>query len=154
MNQVVDELQQNLAVAIRSSNEDQILKAINKIKRSNTCRAHAVYRTISSKGAKTPGFNDPKRLSTQKQYNALLSSLWKIIKHPDKYKASPLSRIYLPKPKGGMRPISIPTYLDRTVQTFYNIILDVFQEELVALCPLGALSGSKKRPKGKEPLIL
>ena len=129
MNQIVDDLQQNLAVAIRSSEEDLILKAVNKIIRSNICRAHAVYRTISSKGARTPGFNDPTRLNTQKQYNALLSSLWKIIKHPDRYKASPLSRIYLPKSKGGMRPISIPTYLDRTVQTFYNTILDVFQEE-------------------------
>jgi retron-type reverse transcriptase len=51
------------------------------------------------------------------------------VKHPHKYKATPLSRIYLPKPKGGLRPLSIPTYVDRAIQTLYKFVLEPFHEE-------------------------
>jgi len=125
----VNILTQNLAVAIRARNAGQILSSLNQINRSKIAIAFAVYKTVKSSGSRTPGFKDSDRPMTQVDYNKLISRIWKIIKSPTTYKASPLSRIYIPKPDGRLRPISIPTYIDRSLQSFYNISLDVFQEE-------------------------
>lgn len=124
----VTSLQTKLAVEIRSGNNTSIKSTIRYICRSKICIAYAVYRTISAKGARTKGILDSARPTTQAQYDALMRKVWEVIKRPGNYKASPLARIYIPKPKGGIRPLSVPTYLDRAMQHLFNIILDVFQE--------------------------
>jgi retron-type reverse transcriptase len=125
----ISELQAQLAEAIRRQEMPEITRLIRSMVRSKDCMAHAVQRTISSTGAKSKGYKDTSRPVTQKAYNDLMQHLWKIIKHPGSYKASPLRRIYIPKSNGGLRPISIPTYVDRALQHLYLIVLDVFQEE-------------------------
>ena len=59
--------------AIRCRNKVSILKAIKIMSRSNIIRACAVYKTISAKGARSPGYQDKTRPKTQIEYKELES---------------------------------------------------------------------------------
>jgi retron-type reverse transcriptase len=84
--------------------------------------------TISKKGAKYRGLSDKKRPRTVKDYAQLVQQLWQIVKAPRRYKYSPLKRTLIPKAKGGLRPIYVPTYIDRAVQHLYRFFLDVVSD--------------------------
>jgi retron-type reverse transcriptase len=124
----VAELQSELAVEVRNGNIRAQKGLISKMSRSRVCLAYAVYRTISATGARTRGINDIPRPISQSAYQEIGYQLWDIIKSPQDYKATPLARVYTPKPKGGLRPLSVPTYIDRALQHLFNLILDVYQE--------------------------
>lgn len=56
--------------------------------------------------------------------------LRKIISQPKKYKASPLKRVWIPKPNSEeQRPLGIPTLIDRAVQAVYLMAIDPIAEE-------------------------
>lgn len=122
-------LQQELAVSLRERDNKTSNKIINKIIRNKDCRILAVYKTISTKGYRSKGFRDEKP-TTNVQYSKLVSLLWEAIKKPNSYKSTPLKRTMLPKPKGGFRPISVPTYFDRSLQHLYKLVLEVIAEEI------------------------
>jgi len=121
-------IQQSLAVALRKSDKILSKKLISKLLRSKDARILAVFNTISAKGYRSKGYLDIKP-TTNEEYSSLVSQLWKIVKYPISYKATPLKRKMLPKPKGGLRPISVPTYLDRSLQHLYKLALEVICEE-------------------------
>ncbi len=121
--------QQKLAVALRERNITKANLQIRKMIRSKDCRILAVYNTISKKGYRSKGLKDFKP-TTNKHYSTLVARLWFVIKNPKAYKATPLKRKMLPKPKGGLRPISVPTYFDRALQHLYKFVLDVVAEEI------------------------
>ncbi len=53
------------------------------------------------------------------------------MKEPNAYRATPLKRIWIPKPgRSELRSLSVPTYLDRSFQHLYNIVLNVLHKEL------------------------
>nr|YP_009144874.1 hypothetical protein [Euglenaria anabaena]AKJ83321.1 hypothetical protein [Euglenaria anabaena] len=123
-------MQTQLAVALRNNNIVNVRRLISKIIRSNLTQQFAVYRTISSSGAKSKGIQDKIRPTTHEQYETLRKDLWKIIKDPNKYKATPLKRVWLPKPNSkDLRPISVPNYVDRALQHLFLIVLEVISEE-------------------------
>lgn len=67
--------------------------------------------TVLNEGRKTPGV-DGEVIETDEDRNRLVGQL-KQIKH---WKAQPVRRVYIPKPKGGRRPLGIPTIKDRVLQ--------------------------------------
>lgn len=124
-------MQMELAVAIREKNISLIKKQVARMLRSSDCRFLAVYRTISAKGARSKGINDLYIPKTNAQYLELYQKLWEIIKYPNKYKSKPLKRVWFPKPNPtDLRPISVPSYLDRAVQHLFLMVLEVFHEEM------------------------
>jgi retron-type reverse transcriptase len=124
-------MQMELAVAIREKKISLIKKIVTRMLRSSDCRFLAVYRTISSKGARSKGINDLYIPKTNEQYLNLYKKLWEIIKHPNKYSSTPLKRVWLPKPNStDLRPISVPSYTDRAIQHLYLMVLEVFHEEM------------------------
>jgi retron-type reverse transcriptase len=80
------------------------------------------------KGFRSKGFSETIP-STNEDYGNLIKELWQIIKKPNLYKSKPLKRTLVPKPKGGLRPISVPTYIDRALQHLFRFGLDVVCEE-------------------------
>jgi RNA-directed DNA polymerase len=64
-----------------------------------------------------------------KRMDALLE-LKEIIHNPKGYKGSPLKRVWIPKEnKNEMRPLAIPTLIDRAAQAVYQMGVDPVVEE-------------------------
>lgn len=87
----------------------------------------AVRKVVTNSGGQTPGV-DNYVPTTVKEYEFLINKL--INCKPDKYKARPLKRIWIPKasPSKDLRPISIPTIFDRCVQAVWVLAIDPINE--------------------------
>jgi RNA-directed DNA polymerase len=89
---------------------------------SHSAKLLAVKRVTSNKGARTPGV-DKKGWRTDQQKLAAISLLRR-----RGYKPQPLRRIYIKKKNGKLRPLSIPTILDRAFQALYMLALQPIAE--------------------------
>lgn len=91
-------------------------------------RALAVRKVITNSGGKTAGV-DKVILEKPEQYYLALGELKKIVEQPNKYRAKPLRRVYIPKPNGEQRPLGIPTIMDRILQALYLMAIDPIVEQ-------------------------
>jgi RNA-directed DNA polymerase len=82
----------------------------------------AVRRVVTSSGAHTPGVDGVLWKTPQQKMQAVLS-LQRRGYHP-----LPLRRIYIPKNKGGRRPLSIPSLIDRSMQALHFLALEPVAE--------------------------
>ena len=85
-------------------------------------RALAVKRVTENKGKITAGV-DKEIWTTQKQK---FDAIFKLKRK--NYQPLPLKRIYINKKNGKKRPLSIPTMLDRAMQTLYKFALEPLAE--------------------------
>jgi RNA-directed DNA polymerase len=91
---------------------------------SRSAKLLAVHRVTTNRGAKTPGV-DNVRWRTNRQK---LQAAFNLKRHG--YRPWPLRRIYIPKPNGKLRPLSIPTLHDRAMQALYALALAPIAETL------------------------
>lgn len=124
----VSSQQEKLALAKRNGNVLEMEKIIFDILNSVDAKVLAVHRVVVNTGYRSPGLSEGS-FRTNADYQAMVDKLAQIIAEPQTYKATPLDRIYLPKPNGGLRPISIPSYLDRCLQSLYKLVLEPITEE-------------------------
>jgi RNA-directed DNA polymerase len=89
---------------------------------SGSAKLLAVQRVTTNKGARTPGV-DKKVWRTGQQKLAAISLLRR-----RGYKPQPLRRIHIKKKNGKLRPLSIPTILDRAFQALYMLALQPIAE--------------------------
>jgi RNA-directed DNA polymerase len=87
-------------------------------------KAIAVRRVTENRGKRTAGV-DGETWSTPVSKFEAISRLKRHGYHP-----MPLRRIYIPKSNGKMRPLSIPTMLDRAMQALYLLALDPVSETI------------------------
>ena len=82
----------------------------------------AVYYTGKSAGRNTPGVDQItyKMLETSQGKLTLVDKL----RHLESYQSSPIRRVFIPKGKGKLRPLGIPTVWDRCVQYLIKLILE------------------------------
>lgn len=99
-----------------------------KIIQSFGARALAVRKVITNSGSRTPGV-DMITWCSPKDYWKAIEMLHEITKNPLRYKAQPLKRVNIPKPKGGSRSLGIPTLQDRAVQAVYHMAIDPIVEQ-------------------------
>ena len=92
------------------------------ITHSHSAKLLAVQRVTTNKGARTPGV-DKKVWRTDQQKLAAISLLRR-----RGYKPQPLRRIYIKKKNGKLRPLSIPTILDRAFQALHMLALQPIAE--------------------------
>jgi RNA-directed DNA polymerase len=85
-------------------------------------KALAVRRVTENQGKRTPGVDGIKWSTPEAKSKAVLSLQQR------GYCTKPLRRIYVPKSKGGRRPLSIPSMTDRAIQALYLLALQPVAE--------------------------
>lgn len=93
--------------------------------RSRLFREYAVELISEKPGSKTPGVDrEVYDKENDETFEDLVEYLRDTIYHPNKYKASVVKRVWIPKPgKDEKRPLGIPTVKDRTLQALVNLVL-------------------------------
>ena len=114
-------LQQRIYQAARRNDVKQVHNLQRLLWRSWSARCLAVRRvTQDNRGKNTPGIDGAAHL-TPKQRLRMVAQL----RHLNTHQPVALRRVYIPKPgKSEQRPLSIPTLLDRALQTLVKLALE------------------------------
>ena len=126
----VQKLQQTLHAKAKGSPDFRFYALYDKMYREDIL-GHA-YRLTRSNGGK-PGvdgedFPDIEAYGDERWLGELAQAL-----KEKRYRASPVRRVYIPKPNGKQRPLGIPTIRDRVVQTAAVLVLaPIFEADLQA----------------------
>lgn len=126
----LSEYQEQIARAKREGQEEIVIDIANQLVFSYQARVLAVHKVASNKGARTHGVSGNVTLNCNEDYRNMIDRLERIVKNPTEYRATPLGRFYITKPSGGLRPISIPSYTDRCLQTLYRFAIEPIIEEV------------------------
>ena len=118
-------LQMRIAKAVREGRYGKVKALQRLLTHSFAAKCLAVKRVTSSSGSKTPGV-DGKTWSTCQQK---IQGVFAIKRRG--YKPQPLRRIYIPKRASSqkLRPLSIPTMIDRAQQALHLLALEPVAEE-------------------------
>lgn len=94
--------------------------------RSRLFRKFAAELICDKPGSQTPGID--KEIFDKEDIESSLEDLTEYLRstiyHPNKYRASAVKRVWIPKPgKNDKRPLGIPTVKDRALQALINLVL-------------------------------
>ena len=121
---IVFRLQMRIAKAVREGRRGRVRALQRLLTTSFAAKCLAVKRVTSSSGTKTPGVDGKTWRTDQQKIQGVLA-----LKRCG-YKPQPLRRIYIPKKSGAaLRPLSIPTMMDRAQQALYLLSLEPIVEE-------------------------
>ncbi|GAB6286134.1 MAG: group II intron reverse transcriptase/maturase [Methanoregula sp.] len=120
----VNNLQSRIASAAKNRNWKKVSKLSRLLTRSYYAKLYAVRKVTDNKGSKTPGVDGVIWHSYAAKMRAVLSLTSK------GYHAKPLSRKYIRKKNGKLRPLSIPTMYDRAMQTLYALALSPVESSM------------------------
>jgi len=120
----VQDLQNKIVKASLNNNMRLVYKLQNQLVSSLEGRALAIRRIITNSGAKTPGIDNILWNTPGTKFKAI-AELGSITKNPNKYISSPLRRIMITKSNSTeLRPLGIPTMIDRALQALYHLAVD------------------------------
>ena len=122
--QEVRRLQMRIAKATQAGHWRKVQALQWVLTHSRSAKLLAVHRVTTNRGAHTPGV-DNVRWRTDRQK---LQAAFNLKRHG--YRPRPLRRVYIPKPNGKLRPLSIPTLHDRAMQALYALALAPIAETL------------------------
>jgi len=119
---VVRRLQERIVKATKEGNKDKVHDLTRLLTHSHSGKLIAIKRVTENDGSKTPGVDKVtwQHRRSKEMAVALLNQRG--------YKPQPLRRVYIPKSNGKMRPLGIPTMLDRAMQALYLLALDPIAE--------------------------
>lgn len=120
----VRRLQMRIVKAVREGKWHKVKALVYLLTHSFSGRASAIERVVGNQGAKTPGV-DGDTWNTPEQKSDAFTALRR-----RGYRPQPLRRVYIPKSNGKLRPLGIPTMLDRAMQALYLLALDPIAETL------------------------
>jgi RNA-directed DNA polymerase len=115
--EVVNNLQSRIASAVKNGNWNTVNKLSRLLTRSYYAKLLAVHKVTTNKGKRTPGIDGIIWSSLADKMRAALQLT------NTGYRAKPLTRKYIRKKNGKLRPLSIPTMYDRTMQTLHSLVL-------------------------------
>jgi RNA-directed DNA polymerase len=112
---VVFRLQRRIAKALEQKRFGKVKSLCYLLTHSFFAKVCAILKVKSNKGGKTSGV-DKQIWTTANQLHEAIKQLNQRGYHP-----KPLRRIYIKKKNGKLRPLSIPTMLDRAMQALYYL---------------------------------
>ncbi len=115
--ETVNNLQSRIASAAKEGNWKKVSKLSRLLTRSYYARILAVRKVSTNKGSRTPGVDGILWISSSDKMRAALQLKSK------GYRSKPLTRKYILKKNGKLRPLSIPTLYDRAMQTLHALAL-------------------------------
>jgi len=113
----VNNLQSRIASAAKNRNWNKVSKLSRLLTRSFHAKVLAIRKVTGNKGSKTPGVDGIIWSTSSDKMRAALQLMNK------GYRAKPLTRKYIRKKNGKLRPLSIPTMYDRAMQTLHALAL-------------------------------
>jgi len=116
-------LQMRIAKAEREGKKGKVSALQRLLTSSFYAKCLAVKQVTSNKGSKTPGVDGVIFRTDRQKINAVLD-----LKRRN-YSSLPLRRIHIPKKNGKLRPLSIPTQKDRSMQAIWHAALVPVAEE-------------------------
>ena len=122
LNRQVHGLQVRIAKAVKENRFGRARVLQRLLTHSFAAKAWAVRRVTSNRGKNTPGVDGVVWRSPRQKMLAIRSLQRR------GYRAQPLRRIYIPKSRGGKRPLGIPTMNDRAMQALYLLALNPVAE--------------------------
>jgi len=120
--QTVRRLQMRIAKAVREGRWSRVKSLQWLLTHSFYGKALAVKRVTENQGKKTPGVDGETWSTPESKAEAVLSLKRK------GYQPKPLSRVFIPKANGKMRPLGIPTMKDRAMQALHLLALEPVSE--------------------------
>lgn len=121
----VMKLQVRIAKATKQSRWNKVKALQWLLTHSYHAKCLAVRRVVTNQGKRTPGVDGVILRTAKAKYRMILS-----LKRCN-YKPQPLRRIYIPKADGKkLRPLGIPTMLDRSMQALHTLALAPVSETL------------------------
>ena len=125
LNKLVLRLQMRIAKAEREGKRGKVRALQRLLTCSFAAKSLAVKRVTSNTGSKTPGVDGEIWRTNHQKTQGIFS----LKRHG--YNPQPLRRIYIPKKTGSteLRPLSIPTMIDRAQQALYLLSLEPIVEE-------------------------
>jgi RNA-directed DNA polymerase len=124
VNQNVKRLQARIVKATQEGRWGKVKALQRLLTHSFSGKALAVRRVTENQGKRTPGV-DQQIWDTPERKSQAIDQL-----RQRGYKPLPLKRVYIPKDKNRLRPLSIPTMKDRAMQALYLEGLDPIAETI------------------------
>lgn len=140
----VNSKQEEIARAKRAGDLELAETIGKELVRLTEGRAVAIQTVATNRGARSSGMSD-REFCTNNDYAQMLEELLVYVDHPEKYKATPLDRLYIPKKDGSMRPFSIPSYTDRCLQALYKLAMEPISEEWPIYLAMSSVPGAVGR---------
>jgi RNA-directed DNA polymerase len=128
-NDVIKKFQVDIVVALRKKDMTNVFWLQDQLIRSWEGRAMAVRKATSTSGAKTPGIDGMVWTTAEEKWEAI-RQLQSFTQSPGSYKPNAVKRVMIAKPNGKLRPLGIPTQLDRCMQNLILLALDPVAEEV------------------------
>jgi RNA-directed DNA polymerase len=118
----VRRLQARIAQAEKEGRPGKVKALQRLLTRSFFAKLWAVRRVVVNKGRRTPGVDGTLWKTPEEKWLAARSL------RARGYRPQPLRRIYIPKKNGKLRPLSIPTMVDRAMQALHLLALNPVAE--------------------------
>jgi len=98
---------------------------------------YAFEQIKDNKGSGTPGIDG----KTKQHWNPVQAQRTSEMLRNGTYIPSPVRRVYIPKKSGKVRPLGIPTFADRVVQSAIKLVLEAIYEPIFRDCSHGFRPG-------------
>jgi RNA-directed DNA polymerase len=137
INQSVSNLRQRIFRASRA-NDHRKVRSLQKLMLRSRANVLKSVRQVTqeNKGKQTPGVDGAVVLTAQ----ARVELVETLLSHQP-WRASPVRRVYIPKANGKLRPLGIPTVLDRAMQAIVKNALEPYWEARFEPCSYGFRPG-------------